>query len=76
MVNCRDAARCVPTIFLAAAGKRYGQQRRGGTARPAAPPSLPAAIALPADENEVLFSKNRANGSTAAAAAAAPVHAV
>lgn len=73
--------RCVPTPPLggrgapAAAGKRYGRQRRGGTARPAAPPRLPAARALPADENEVKFPlKNRANGLTAAAAAAAPVH--
>ena len=75
MVNCRDAARRVPTIFLAAAGKRYGRQRRGGTARPAAPPRLPAAFALPAHENEVKFPlKNRANGLTEAAAVVVPVH--
>ena len=41
---------------------------------PAAPPRLPAAFALPADENEVLFPMNRANGKTAAAAVAAPAH--
>ena len=61
---------------MPAAGKRYGRQRRGGTARPAAPPRLPAARALPAHENEVLFSKNRADGFTEVAVFAAPAHVV
>ena len=61
---------------LPAAGKRYGRQRRGGTARPAAPPRLPAAFALPAHENEVKFPlKNRADGKTVAAVVVAPAHA-